>query len=133
MTSYHVNPQNWAEDKQAIVNISEQSNVETEGTIFCDACARGDAELVKEKLECNRNLIYEKDPSGYFPLHWAALYNQCEIVELLLAYGADPLEPGAHGDTPFHWSTKLSSLPVFNQIVNHLLSNIISWIIKKKS
>ena len=124
MAGYHVNPTNWAEEKQFVVNVNEQSKTETEGTMFCDGCARGDVEFVREKLENNRTLLNERDPSGYFPIHWASLYNQYEVVELLLAYGANPLEQGAHGDTPLHWATKKSSLSVFNQIINHLLSLI---------
>lgn len=43
--------------------------------------------------------------SGRVPLHWAAIENNLDAVKLLIARGADPLQPDELGHTPDELST----------------------------
>ena len=46
--------------------------------------------------------VNAKDPNGFSPLHFAALYNQVELARYLLARGADPKSCNTWNDTPLH-------------------------------
>lgn len=94
---------------------------ETPSSIFCNACAEGDITKVQEQLSEDKSLLQCTDPSGYSPLHWAALYNKVEVVKYLLKEGADATNKGFHGDTPVHWATKQGSEKSLDILISHLL------------
>jgi ankyrin repeat protein len=54
-----------------------------------DAAKRGDLEKVKALLKANPNWVSRKDPDGMTPLHKAAGAGVKDVVELLLAKGAE--------------------------------------------
>ena len=93
---------------------------ETDISTFCEACARGDVEVVQARLLEDGTLVQQADASGYFALHWAALYNRPEVIVLLLDQGADPMARGAHGDSALHWATKKSSERALDLLLRHL-------------
>jgi len=43
---------------------------------------------------------------GYTPLHFAAKFNQINVVEVLLSADADPNLVDGHGRTPLHWAAE---------------------------
>jgi ankyrin repeat protein len=59
-----------------------------------------DLAKVKELLKANPGLVNRKDSDGWTPLHYAIAYNQKDIIELLVADGAEPSiqEAAAIGD-----------------------------------
>ena len=79
----------------------------------------GDTNQVAALLKEDPKLINARDGDGKTALHWAALYGQKKVVELLLAEKADVNSLDGDGFTPLHWAA------TFNQsdAVKVLLAN----------
>jgi hypothetical protein len=69
-----------------------------ENEIF-DACRRGDSAAVEQILSEHPELVNARDMKGFTPLILAAYNEQPQIVELLLASGADIDAQDAAGNT----------------------------------
>jgi ankyrin repeat protein len=67
-----------------------------------EAAMDGDIEAVKQHLAAGTDVDTRDDVNGWAPLHWAALENNKEIAELLIAEGADVNAKGEDGFTPLH-------------------------------
>lgn len=65
-----------------------------------DAAQNGDLRMVKALIKRNPNLVFSKDDRGATPLFWAAFYGHLDVVEFLLANGADVNARDDHGETP---------------------------------
>jgi ankyrin repeat protein len=77
-----------------------------EVTVY-DAAAIGDAEKVEALLIANPGLVSSKDYKfGRTPLHWAALYGNSDVAELLLAKGANVNAVDQDRMTPLHLVAK---------------------------
>jgi ankyrin repeat protein len=106
------------------------------------AARKGDKATVIALLKQNPDLVSSKDSLGYTPLHLAAKYDQPEIVDLLLANGADVnAQAGVkyagnfggtqhYGDTPltlallsYHHKRVMELLVTHGADVNVALSN----------
>ena len=79
----------------------------------------GHSDKVAAFLKEDRKLINAKDNSGKAALHWAALYGQKKVVELLLAEKADVNLLDEGGFTPLHWATMFNK----SDVVEVLLAN----------
>ncbi len=79
----------------------------------------GHVDKVAAFLKQDPKLINARDSGGRTALHWAALYGQEKVVELLLAEKADVNSLDEDGFTPLHWAA------TFNQsdAVKVLLAN----------
>ena len=79
----------------------------------------GHTDQVAAFLKQDPRLISARDGNGRTALHWAALYGQKKVVELLLARKADVNSLDQDGFTPLHWAA------TFNQsdAVKLLLAN----------
>jgi len=66
------------------------------------AAEKGDLETVKQLVQQDPKLIATVDVQGYSPLHKAAYNNRLDIVEYLLAQGADINAVSRSGSTPLH-------------------------------
>ncbi len=79
----------------------------------------GHTDQVAALLKEDPKLINARDGDGRTVLHWAALYGQKKVVELLLAEKADVNSLDEDGFTPLHWAA------TFNQsdAVKVLLAN----------
>lgn len=71
--------------------------------IFAAAIA-GHTDKVAALLKQDPKLVNTRDSSGKAALHWAALYGQKKVVELLLAGKADVNLLDADGFTALHWA-----------------------------
>jgi cytohesin len=70
-----------------------------------DAVKRGDLETVKALLKNHPDLVSSKDKDGWTPLEFAAMFGHKDMVELLLAKGADVnSKDTACGRTPLHYA-----------------------------
>jgi ankyrin repeat protein len=73
---------------------------------FCgeihDAALRGDLAKVKALLKDHPEIVSSKDDNGVTPLHRAAEYGHKDMVELLLANGADVNAQSRNGWTPLN-------------------------------
>ena len=65
----------------------EEVSYTTEVSTFCKLITKGDLEAVKSMVVAGTDV--NKKSKGMTPLMYAARYNRTEIVELLIANGAD--------------------------------------------
>jgi ankyrin repeat protein len=68
------------------------------------AAVVGHVDKVAAFLKNDKKLVNARDSDGRPPLHWAALYGQTKVMELLLAEKADVNLLDADGFTPLHWA-----------------------------
>ncbi|WP_291867717.1 ankyrin repeat domain-containing protein [Maribacter sp.] len=61
--------------------------IKSEISTFCKAIIKGDVSLVKGMIEAGEDI--NKKSQGMTPAIFAARYNKAEILELLIANGAD--------------------------------------------
>lgn len=67
---------------------------------LCEAAKMGRIELVKMLLDMGIDVNLEHSKDKDTALHFAVRFCRIDVVEALLAYGADPYLPNAKGDTP---------------------------------
>jgi len=67
-----------------------------------EAAANSDLKTVESLLKDNPSLVFSKDTKGWTPLHYAALRGHKDVVELLLAKGANVNATNNFGMTPLH-------------------------------
>ena len=65
----------------------------------------GHVDKVAAFLKQDKKLVNARDSGGKAALHWAALYGQKKVMELLLAEKADVNLLDGDGFTPLHWAT----------------------------
>lgn len=65
----------------------------------------GHVDEVAAFLKQDKKLVNARDSDGRAPLHWAALYGQKKVMELLLAEKANVNLLDGDGFTPLHWAT----------------------------
>jgi ankyrin repeat protein len=68
------------------------------------AAVVGHVDKVAAFLKNDKKLVNARDSGGRPPLHWAALYGQTRVMELLLAEKADVNLLDGDGFTPLHWA-----------------------------
>jgi ankyrin repeat protein len=86
--------------KEVVEFLLENGAVED---IFAAAIV-GHTDKVDAFLKQDKNLVNARDKGGKEPLHWAALYGQKEVADLLLAQKADVNALDEQGFTPLHWA-----------------------------
>jgi ankyrin repeat protein len=64
----------------------------------------GDVDKVAAFLKQDKKLVNAGDSDGRAPLHWAAIYGQTKVMQLLLAEKADVNLLDGDGFTPLHWA-----------------------------
>jgi hypothetical protein len=79
------------------------------------ACFEGHVEVVRVILEEGNPDLNATDSRGYTPLSSAVRFHKREIVELLLAAGADPSAPDGDSKTPIElaeleWDSQIESM-----------------------
>ena len=79
----------------------------------------GHVDKVSAFLEQDKKLINARDKDGRAPLHWAALYGQKKVMELLLAEKADVNLLDGDGFTPLHWAATFNK----REAIELLLAN----------
>ena len=108
--------------KELVDYLLEQGATET---IFAAAVA-GHTDRVAAFLKQDPKLVNTKDSGGKAPLHWATLYGQKKVVELLLAAKADVNLLDADGFTALHWAAMFDK----SEVAAVLLTNKADFTIK---
>lgn len=73
------------------------SKVSVEPSTFCKAIMKGDFETVKKLIELGEDV--NQKSLGMAPIHFAARYNQAEILKLLIENGANVKKRSDQGYT----------------------------------
>ena len=77
----------------------------TDTAAFFRAVERGEPDPVRQALAADPALVLARDETGATALHVAAFHGRREVVELLLAAGAEiNARDGTHGATPAGWA-----------------------------
>ncbi len=84
-----------------------------------DATARGRIESVKQLLEQSPELVNDCDGKMKTPLHKAVTYKQQEIMELLVAHGAEVNRTDITGMTPLHVAAMLGRRDEASWLLDH--------------
>ena len=83
------------------------------------AAAVGHVDKVAAFLKQDEKLLSARDGGGKAPLHWAALYGQTKVMELLLAQKADVNLLDGDGFTPLHWATTFNKRDAVELLLAH--------------
>jgi RNA polymerase sigma factor (sigma-70 family) len=92
-----------------------------------EASKRGDVAAVAKLLAGNTALANAKGEHDKTPLHWAAETNQREIVELLVAAGADIELQTSWGATALEWAATLGSKDVGRALLERGARGLNLW------
>src|SRR5262245_10002653 len=84
------------------------------------ATGRGDLSKVSELLDCNPDLIHDRNELNNGPLHEACWSKHADVVGLLIERGADVNVRGDFGQTPLHYAVRDGG-PECGPIVSRLL------------
>jgi ankyrin repeat protein len=84
-----------------------------------NAAKAGDLAKVKTLLKENPELVSSKDDRGNAPLHMAVISGKKDMVELLLATGADVDAKNNSGDTPLNWAAETGNPDVVELLIAH--------------
>jgi ankyrin repeat protein len=68
--------------------------------------------LLKQRVDVNT-----PDVDGMTPLHWAAHWDELEVVKLLLAAGANAKAANRYGVTPLHEASLVSNVPMMESLL----------------
>lgn len=71
-------------------------------TVLHVACEEGHIDLVKHLLHRRERHVFEQDPDGFTPLHYAAKNGHLHICRLLLEEGASPNAASSEGLSSLH-------------------------------
>jgi ankyrin repeat protein len=82
--------------------LAERYRVSPEGDEIAAAIKERDAARVRALLEANPALVHTADARGNQPIHWAVMTRQRELIDDLLARGADINAPRPDGLRPVH-------------------------------
>ncbi|KAI9031169.1 hypothetical protein DFJ74DRAFT_602414 [Hyaloraphidium curvatum] len=85
------------------------------------AARHGYADRVRQLLDRKQATVNDTDTSygGVTPLHWAALHNHAEIINLLLRRDADPnRKAGSPTASPLHWAARAGHVDAVKAMVN---------------
>jgi ankyrin repeat protein len=84
---------------------------------FFQAVCDGDAAAVKQQLDESPELVNAKD-EGATPLHFAAIENHRDVVDLLIAHGADlNAVDEEYNSTPAGWANEKGHVPMAHHLV----------------
>ncbi len=100
------------------VESASSSIFETEVNTFCKLIAKGDIEAVKSMIDAGTN-INEKSV-GMTPLMYAARHNKVEIVNLLIAQGANLKVKSNKGYTALKYAEMSKAVDAYESISAHL-------------
>jgi len=90
----------------------------TEVSTFCKLITKGDLEAVKSMIAAGTNI--NKKSVGMTPIMYAARYNRVEIVNLLIARGADLKIKSSKGYTALEYAKMSKAKDTYKVISEHL-------------
>ncbi|KAF2895060.1 hypothetical protein ILUMI_11113 [Ignelater luminosus] len=104
--------------KLPYLNVYKKSNL-------CFVVTFGSKEKLEELLQTNCDKINMRDANGYAPLHYAAMYNKIEAINLLLSKNADAdVAEASCSERPLHFSIKYGRLKSFCRLLHKANVNL---------
>src|ERR1700745_2855518 len=83
------------------------------------AAVVGHVDKVAAFLKQDRQLVNARASDGRAPLHWAAIYGQTKVMELLLAEKTDVNLLDGEGFTPLHWAATFNKRAAVELLLAH--------------
>jgi len=92
-------------------------------TLFFEACAKGDVEVLRELLVSDSSLVRAGNPEAHYPgwtgLHTAARGGFVDVVRLLLKHGTDPNAREAGDNTyALHWAAAQGHVEIVRALLD---------------
>ena len=82
--------------------LNDRYRVSPEGTAVAEAIKSRDVARVRDLIDKNPELVHKADARGNQPIHWAVMTRQIELIDYLLARGADINARRPGGIRPIH-------------------------------
>ena len=82
--------------------LNDRYRVSPEGTAVAEAIKSRDVARVRDLIDKNPELVHKADARGNQPIHWAVMTRQIELIDYLLARGADINARRPGGIRPVH-------------------------------
>jgi len=98
------------------------SVVTTEVSTFCKLITKGDLEAVKSMIAAGTDI--NKKSVGMTPIMYAARYNRVEIVNLLIAKGADLRIKSNRGYTALEYAEMSKAIDTYKVISDHMYTKM---------
>ncbi len=115
-------------EMRALLDLAVGGGTPPAGEPVAAAIRDRDLEALRRLLDASPALVHAPDERSNQPIHWAALTRQLDVIDDLLARGADIEAPRADGARPiqlawgdYHFRSWMKNLPVsFEDAVAHL-------------
>lgn len=104
------------DDRKQSLKSTEFEQVRDSRDIF-KASELGYIEILEEEIKRTLRRVNEQNDQGSTPLHLAAAHGQLEIVEKLLALGADPTIEDNEKNIPLHWAAKTGDKDIAEKLL----------------
>ncbi|RDD41720.1 Transient receptor potential cation channel subfamily A member 1 [Trichoplax sp. H2] len=86
----------------------------------CKYGSDGVAEIIlreTERLNITEKIINHPDNESYYPIHFAALYNNKAMINILLKYGASIIKKNVNGRLPSHFAAEHKDTAILEDLL----------------
>ncbi|KAF4677941.1 hypothetical protein FOL47_008045 [Perkinsus chesapeaki] len=106
-------------EPQMVVGYEDVAVDNSAAGIFCQLCAEGEIDKVREVLDKHPSAANMTDVDGMTPLHWACDRSQVEVCSLLLDKGANVNAKDSEGETPLSYACLVGEAAIVKILLEH--------------